>query len=342
MFLTRIARVPICLEIDTGFISDIEEILRSHNLSFDSYVVVTTQHLWEKYGKEIKLPIREEFFITSSDIENVSMLEKVLRTISRNILVLAVGGGKVIDVTKLAVTRTGHNYFSIPTTLSNDGIYSPVAVVRQKGRKERYGANIPLGIIVDIEIILKAPQETVISGVGDLVSNISALADWKLADKADVEKIDGFSFALSDMAAHYIINSNPVDISDRDFLKRLAYGLVMSGLAMELAGTSRPCSGSEHMFSHAIDYLYPERARPHGIQVAFGTLLMERWRGHDISQLVSFYKKIGLPTTSTEFGLPREMVLQALLYAPKTRARYTILSNVSFDKMKAQEILNEF
>ena len=342
MLLTRIARVPLCLQIGNNLIADIGEILHSYNLKFDRYVLITTEHLWNKYGRVMKLPIRDKIFITTSDIETVSKLELELRNISRNALVLAFGGGKVIDPTKLAVTKTGHSYLSIPTTLSNDGIYSPIAVITQKGRKVRFGSNIPLGVIVDLEIVSKAPPGTIASGVGDLISNISALADWKLADKAGAEKIDGFSFALSDMAAHYFLSSDLIDIGDPEFLKRLAYGLIMSGLSMELAGSSRPCSGSEHMFSHAIDYLYPAQARPHGIQVAFGTLIMERLRGHDISRLVSFYRKVGLPTNLEEFGLPREMVVQALLYAPKTRTRYTIFSELTLDKGKVEDAINGF
>jgi len=316
--------------------------LNSHNLSFPNYVVVTTDHLWEQYHRAIKVPIKDRILITASNFENAAKIEKGLRPMSRNTLILSMGGGKVIDVTKFVVTKTGHSYLSIPTTLSSDGIYSPVAIITQKGRKARFGANIPLGIIVDLEVVLKAPQETIVSGVGDLVSNISALADWELADKARVERIDGFSFALSDMVAHHILSSGLVDIGNPGFLKRLAYGLIMSGLSMELAGSSRPCSGSEHMFSHAIDYLYPQQARPHGIQVAFGTLIMERLRGHNISQLVSFYRKVGLPINLEEFDLPREMVVQALLYTPKTRARYTILSELTLDKGKVQDVLDEF
>jgi glycerol-1-phosphate dehydrogenase [NAD(P)+] len=341
MLLSRIARVPICLQIGHGGIGSIEEILYLHNLRFSDYVVVTTDHLWKAYGGAIKVPIKDVVLITASDVENAASVEERLRLLSRNILVLSIGGGKVIDTTKFVVARTGHSYLSIPTTLSNDGIYSPVAVITQKGGKLSSGASIPIGIVVDLEVVSKAPPETIISGVGDLVSNVSALSDWESAAQRSVEKIDGFSFALSNMAAYHILSSGVVDISNSGFLKRLAHGLIMSGLSMELAGSSRPCSGSEHMFSHAIDYLYPDEARPHGIQVAFGTLIMERLRGHEISELVTFYKKLGLPTTIKELGLSREFVVESLLYAPNTRDRYTVLDMSQFGS-GIQEVLSEF
>lgn len=334
--------MPLCLQIGNNLAANVEGILHSYNLDFPNYAIVTTDHLWREYGRAIKVPIAAKILITASDSENAAKVEKRLRSVSRDTLVLALGGGKVIDTTKFAVTKTGHSYLSIPTTLSNDGIYSPIAVITRGGRKMRFGANIPLGIIVDLEIVSKAPPGTIASGVGDLISNISALADWKSADKAGAERIDGFSFALSDMAAHYILSSDLIDISAPEFLKRLAYGLIMSGLSMELAGSSRPCSGSEHMFSHAIDHLYPAQARPHGIQVAFGTLIMERLRRHDISQLQGFYKRVGLPTNLREFGLPRENVMEALLYAPRIRERYTLFRALELNRATVEEVLDEF
>lgn len=343
MCIKRTANIPICFNIGKGIIKDLRRLLsESCNLIFKDFVLVTTENLWDTYSDKFKFKIKDRIFITASDLHNVNLVKEKLDEVNRNSIVFAFGGGKVIDTVKFSATKTGHCYISVPTTLSNDGIYSPVAVITKNRKKVSLGANIPLGIIIDLDIISRSPKETILAGIGDLISNISALKDWELAEKAGVERIDGFSFALSHMAAHYILDLDSVEPNDPIFLKRLAYALVMSGLSMELAGSSRPCSGSEHMFSHALDYLFPEKARPHGIQVAFGTLLVERLRGNKLDKLIDFYKRVNLPTTLDEFRLSKEIVTEALLYAPIVRDRYTIFDEVELNRKRASEILSYF
>ncbi len=342
MLLTRVANIPICLEVGKGLIPKVRDILASHNLIFKRNILVSSEYLDEKYRERFKIPFDRKLFITDSDSKNVERLVKELGKADHGALVFAFGGGKVIDAAKCAVTQTGHNYLSVPTTLSNDGIYSPVAVITKKGRKQSLGANIPLGIVIDLELVSQAPEETIISGVGDLIAKVSALEDWKLAKKDGVEMVDDFAYTLAHLAVDNIFDLEFTDIKEYRFLGGLAYGLVIAGLAMELAESSRPCSGSEHMFSHAIDYLYPKKARPHGIQVAFGTLLMEQLRGHDTAALVTFFRKVGLPTAVKELDLPRKVVEEALLYAPKVRKRYTILNKKKLTPSSAERLLAQF
>lgn len=345
MRIMRIANVPICLVVGHECLPNLPKILLDFNLSFSKFIVVTTEGLWERYGSCLDVSsaaIAAIFFVKGSSENDVQALEEKLRTFNRNLLILAFGGGKVIDVTKVAATRTGHNYFSIPTTLSNDGIYSPVASIKEGGRKKSVGAAIPLGILVDLSIVAKAPRESLLAGVGDIVSNISALEDWRLSEKAGIEQVDGFAYALSRMAVEYVLNAPVRSIDSGEFLYRLAYGLAISGLSMEIAGSSRPCSGAEHMFSHALDSEFPDLAKPHGIQVAFGTLLMEHWRGHDIQGLLNFYRQIGLPHSVTTIGLPKEVIVRALTEAPKMRDRYTILSEKPISVDSAYKLVEEF
>lgn len=343
MLLSRSINIPICLEVGRGRAKIIKETLAAHNLSFQKAVLVSTEHLDSKYRNYLNLKFSEKIFIDRSDEENVAEVVKKLRKFDSDTLVVAFGGGKTVDVAKSAASKVEMNYLSVPTTLSSDGIYSPVSVITgSDGKKKSLGANIPLGILIDLDIVKTSPRELIMAGVGDLISNISALEDWKLAQKKGVEPIDDFAYTISFLAANSVLDLELIDIDGYEFLRTLAYGLVIAGLSMEISGTSRPCSGAEHMFSHAIDYLYPDRSRPHGIQVAFGTLLTEAWRGHDIENMVEYFKKVGLPVNIKEFGLSKEVVKKAFIYAPKIRDRYTIFNEHKPTPSKVDGLLEQF
>lgn len=104
-------------------------------------------------------------------------------------------------------------------------------------------------------------------------------------------------------------------------------------VAMMLAGSSRPSSGAEHMFSHCLDELFPDRSRLHGVQVAFGTLITELLRGNDISSLMAIFQKVGLPTNFEDFGFDMQEVILIIQQAHNQRPdRFTILNMVPLDK----------
>lgn len=195
---------------------------------------------------------------------------------------------------------------------------------------------MPHGLIADLAVISRSPIQTRRAGVGDLVSNLSALADWDLAHEKEKEEIDDFAYLLSRTAVQSVIKSESRNVDDPLFLKELLNGLVLSGIAMEIAGTSRPCSGGEHEFSHALDAL-GSRAL-HGEQVAVGTILCSYLRGEDWNMYADFFKAAGLPVTAAELGIEPDMVVEALVKAPETRPeRYTVLEHIDIDHKEARD-----
>ena len=185
---------------------------------------------------------------------------------------VAVGGGRVIDTVKLAAARSSIDFVSVPTTVSNDGISSPIASLRGKdGRRASHVAGMPAGIIVDVEIIGSAPAGTIRAGVGDLVSNLTAVLDWRLAEREGQERYDAFPAMISEAAARPALDLP--DLGSLSSREVIANGLLLSGLAMAAAGTSRPCSGAEHLISHSLDAMLGENAGLHGHQVALGCLV---------------------------------------------------------------------
>jgi glycerol-1-phosphate dehydrogenase [NAD(P)+] len=244
-------------------------------------------------------------------------------------LVVGVGGGRIVDVGKLAAARAGVDFVSVPTQAASDGICSPVAVILDaRGRPRSLGARIPLGIVVDMQVLERAPRETWLAGLGDLVSNLSAVRDWRLAHRIAGEPIDDFACLTAEAAAGSVVDDD-ADLGDPDFRATLIRGLILSGIAMEMAGSSRPASGSEHLISHALDATLAE-PRPHGMQVALATVAAHVLRGDPCARLVAFHRRVGLPVVPSDLGLTPDDVLRAVDAGPRTRpGRWTALDLVS-------------
>lgn len=251
--------------------------------------------------------------------------------------VIGVGGGRVVDVAKLAAAEAGVDFISVPTQASSDGICSPVAViVSEDGKPQSIGARIPVGIVADLDALASAPLATWRSGLGDLVSNISAVRDWRDAHESADEPIDDFACLTSEAAALSVVEDD-ADLADDEYRRKLIRGLILSGIAMEMAGSSRPASGSEHLISHALDELL-ERPHLHGLQVALGTIAAYLLRGEDCRALVAFFRRVGLPVTPADLGISTSEFLAAIRRAPDTRpGRRTWLRDVSTDDLSRLE-----
>lgn len=326
--------VPAFLRVGASTLSEFDALVSRYNSTGGAIILVTTAHLKHKYEQRLaRLNISSIILVNSAQMTEAQKLGTELCELHPPPLLVAFGGGKVIDVTKYISLMTGVNYICVPTALSHDGICSPVAVLLSGNSRQRLGTPLPVGVIVDFEIVRQAPSEHTAAGVGDLLSNLSALKDWKAANASDGEPIDDVAYNLSFLAVNALLGCRPADTNADSFLECLAHSLVASGTAMMLAGSSRPSSGAEHMFSHCLDELFPERCRLHGIQVGFGTLIMELLRGNDISSLIAVFKKVGLPTNFEEFGFDVREVISAIQQAPSQRPdRFTILNTVPLDE----------
>lgn len=244
--------------------------------------------------------------------------------------IVAVGGGRPVDVAKAAALASGLPVIVIPTQLSTDGIASPVAVIAEgDGEVVSERSALPVAVLADLETLAAAPVAFARAGVGDLISNRTALVDWQLAAAAGHETVDDFA-ALLASTAHLLIEEldlSPLAAGEMtpELAQRLLDGLVLSGLAMEIAGSSRPCSGAEHLISHALDALEPGTA-PHGEQVAFGTLVATALQGGDVTSVRRVFEEIGLKSALGGFGLGAARLAEVIAYGPATRpGRHTVL-----------------
>ncbi len=239
---------------------------------------------------------------------------------------IGVGSGKSIDVAKLAATQLDLPFISMPTAASHDGIVSSRASIHDKGKKCSIEVNAPIAVIADTEIIKCAPYRLLAAGCGDIISNYTAVLDWELAHRLRNEPFSEYAAALSRMTAQILMDS-PGDIKPdlESSVRIVVKALVSSGVAMSIAGSSRPASGSEHMFSHALDMVAPRPAL-HGEQCGVGTIMMMYLHGGDWRKIKDCLDIIGAPTTASDLGIEDRYILEALLVAHKIRPeRYTIL-----------------
>lgn len=225
-------------------------------------------------------------YIAASQIptlEDVKIIEEKIEK-CRPAVVLGVGGGTKIDLAKLSSARQGVPFISVPTTASHDGMASPFASL--KGLKRPYSvmAQSPMVVIADTSIIIKAPSRFLSSGCGDIMAKFTSTRDWKLAHEKTKEYYAQYTSSLSLMSAQHVAeNVEMIKPGSEEGLRVVLEALVSCGVAMGIAGTSRPCSGSEHLFSHALDMIADKPAM-HGEQCGLGTIMMAylhgmNWRG---------------------------------------------------------------
>jgi glycerol-1-phosphate dehydrogenase [NAD(P)+] len=258
--------------------------------------------------------------------------------------IVAIGGGRCLDVAKLAAARAGVTVIAVPTQLSHDGICSPVAVVPDAdGVGQSIGAVAPRVVYLALPTLLGAPPESVGAGLGDLLANPLALRDWALAADHGLEQPDqrawDFSVESFERIKAHLDSDVPEMARDPVFLRSLADALVLSGMAMICAGSSRPASGGEHEISHAIDQHLGGRAL-HGAQVAFGCVFSVALYGEDAAAFRERLARLGLPQHPGQLGLSEDDAVELLLAAPATRpGRFTILEDADLDEAKARTLV---
>ncbi len=279
--------------------------------------------------------------IKAPTMEDVKKVEKRIETDGIE-FVLAVGGGRVIDVTKLASKNKGKEWISVPTAAAHDGIASSRASIKRDGSSVSMGADAPVGILADTKIIKDAPYRLLASGCGDIVAKYTSVKDWELGRDKKNEEFSEYAAALSMMSAKIIMDS-PESIlpESEESTKRVVKALISCGVAMSIAGSSRPASGSEHKFSHALDVISSSPAL-HGEQCGVGSIMMMHLHGGDWKRIRDALRTIGAPTTAEELGIEDGHIIEALLRAKNIRPeRYTILDRVKLSHKDAKNLAEE-
>lgn len=250
-------------------------------------------------------------------------------------MVIGVGGGSKIDLAKMTARRCGASFVSIPTSASHDGISSPVASIKRDGVSCSLDGVMPMAILADTEVISRAPYRMLAAGCADVLSNSTALRDWEIAAEAGRERMSTTAYVLSRYAGESIMrDAGRIRRYDETATWLAVRPIIASGLAMGVAGSSRPASGSEHLFSHALDSLQAGSAM-HGEQCGVGAILMTARQGGDWKPIAAALKKLGCPTTARGLGASEEQIVEALLRARDMRERYTVLDRKPLTRRSA-------
>ncbi|HLI45587.1 MAG TPA: sn-glycerol-1-phosphate dehydrogenase [Geobacterales bacterium] len=264
-------------------------------------------------------------------------------------IILGVGGGKAIDSAKLLASITNKRLISVPTNASHDGLSSPVIsfVLNLYLRKKfdlKMELKAPVAIVADINFIKNCPKKSLVAGVGDLLAKKTAVKDWELAYMLRNEEYSEYAASMALMSARLIEdNINEIAKFDERSISIILKALIGSGIGISVAGSSRPASGSEHLFSHALDILSEEygfKAELHGIQVGIGTIVMSQLHGLNHKKIRDLLKKVGAATNAKELGIDREYLIKALMMSNKIRRdRYTILGDADISYNAAEKLL---
>ena len=344
--LTRLVPSPLVVDIRAGALNDLGTILADQRISASGRLAVAVSAgsgaaLRERLAPQ--LPGVDWFPLSGGTLDAAVDLADRMRSGSYD-AVVGLGGGKIIDAAKYAAARVGLPVVAVATNLAHDGLCSPVSTLDNDAGRGSYGVPSPIGLIVDLDVIREAPGRFVAAGIGDIVSNISACADWELSKRVTGEQVDGLAVAMARSAGELMLR-HPGTIADDTLLVALAESLVLSGIAMNIAGSTRPSSGACHEINHAIDILYPTRSAQHGEQCGLGAAFATYLRGEtDLSgQMAAVLTRHGLPVTAAQIGFSDEEFVAAVHYAPQTRpGRFTILEHLDLDPTAIRDAYTDY
>ncbi len=324
----NLIKTPAFMKTGKGILKCIDKILEDAHLIYRKKILVTQDNLYQEYEEDLKcVRFDKVVIVKGGSVEEVDKVKEECK--ETDALVVAFGGGSVLDLVKYAASQLDMPYINVPSALSNDAVYSCVARLTKNGKKFSFGVQPPIGIVVDINIINKSPEILLYAGVADIVSNLSAIQDWLLAHNKIGEPINELSYMLAKEAALPLLRYKKEDLHSDRLILDLVNGIVTSGLAMIVSGNTRGTSGAEHLISHAIDEYFPEKSIIHGIQVGWAHGVISKHYRTDPYNINEFYLQIGLQEVFDNMITWKEDDFETLIpFAKKIRNRFTVFNTL--------------
>ncbi|MBQ1689302.1 MAG: iron-containing alcohol dehydrogenase family protein [Lachnospiraceae bacterium] len=339
----RYIAIPSLLKVEKGSLHKIGTYLA--DCDFDKVVIFFGNGLIDMFGNTVmksladaNIQVLEYLELDSVHLQDLTDLAFSLP--NKTQAVIGIGGGKVIDGAKYCGFLKKLPFISVPTSASSDGFSSASASLLINGKRNSVPARTAHSIIVDLDVLKSAPMPFLYSGIGDMVSKITAIYDWQYEEAQGYTKVNDFAVMIAKKAVNSFVRTPFTSITEDLFLKELVDSLAMSGVANEIAGNSAPTSGSEHLISHALDKS-AEKPQLHGIQVGIATYLMSMVQSHRWQRVQKILQDTGFFDYVSTLQLDRREYEAAIDLAPSIKPfRHTYLHEEQY-RTKAKQLLKE-
>ena len=340
--ISHTMELPRQIVVGENNIEEVGEFLHGLSPNSKKVSIISGKNVKKIFGQQIDSSLKESkinsiwHLATSNLVKDTKQIQKKVKN-AKTDLIIGIGGGRSVDIAKLCSFNLRKPFVSIPTSASHDGIASPFVSVRGE-KPHSLVATAPLGVFVDVNVIKGAPKKLLASGCGDLMAKVTAVKDWQLGRDKKGEYYGRYSADLASMSAKILIESSPSFSKKGIDARIIVEALISAGVASCIAGSSRPCSGAEHLFSHAVDHL-EFGVGLHGEKVGIGAIMISKLQGQDWKKIVKTLKNVGAPTTAKEIGLKPKVLAKALTIAQSLRPeRYTILSEKKITESSALKL----
>lgn len=348
----KIATDTKIFELGSNILHNIPNIFTEEFQNFPA-IIIADNNTWKAAGEKIYNYLiaanvkcdkyifpENEFHAEWEYVERIDDLLSKTKAIA-----IAVGSGVINDICKLSSFHHSQSYICVPTAASVDGFSSFGASIVYKNAKQTFECPAPKVICADIDIIAAAPKCLNAAGYADLAAKIPAGAEWMIADIFGTEPIIPSAWhVLQDVIDEMLADPMGVANGDKKAIALLFEGLTLSGFAMQAAGSSRPASCSDHLFSHILDmthHRYKGELQSHGFQVAIGTLTMcaffDEFFKLDLSTL-------DIDTCVSEWpslGEEQERALEIFKNFPAPKLGYTEITKKYADKEEVRKQLSK-
>ena len=342
---THLMELPRKILIGNSVISKLGSFITDLDDNASKVAIITGNNVKAKAGEVCKSSISKSslqdswYIVNDASMDSVDKLQMKIRDYVPD-FIIGLGGGRSVDVAKMTAFKLNKPLVSVPTSASHDGISSPFVSIRGSDKPHSVKVNTPIGVLADTKLLSDAPLRLLASGCGDLVAKLTAVKDWELARDEKNEYFGSYAANLAYMSAKIILNESRKLLQKNGFgVRTIVEALISAGVAACIAGSSRPCSGAEHLFSHALEYVVGQNCGLHGERVGLGTIMMAKLHGLNWERIVETLENVGAPTKAKQIKLNGDQVARALITAQSLRPdRYTILSTLKLDKQSALEL----
>ncbi len=270
--------------VENGAIKRLAEICKDYKSVLivadeNTYKAAGEQTIKALDGKDIKKVI---FSGAEILVPNEVAINAVTEQLDNIDLIVGVGSGVIQDLCKYVSHFNNLPYLVVATAPSMDGYASNGAAMITDGMKVTYPAGLPIALVADTTVLADAPIDMIKAGYGDIIGKFSALNDWKLSNLVTGEYFCDYIYNLTKEQIDRTLKlASGILKRDEESIKTLMEALIIVGILMSFATSSRPASGSEHHFSHFFEItgiIDNEDYFPHGIDVAYSTVLTAKIR----------------------------------------------------------------